>query len=406
MDTDIKSITGKTSKIEKETFSIVPFTPVFVGSGSKYHKGIDFYSAENRTCLFNHQKIYSEFLEDIKDLEKALIRASLKEYLEERGKSPGNYIQQQMLGDVKGRDLAVPITDGFKKPIIPGSSLKGSIRTALFADLFKKENLSAKKYGQIISGGKVGDNQLIKKLLSTYHKKKKGSVSNYDIGRVLRISDAPFKQENLEVFNITIANETNRNYQWKSFGGGRKNTINLSEATQTSLAALSYDPDITDSINFSISIDRSALKSIGWQQPFTFKTIAIACNKLSKRLISLELEYLKDAVQDLTELDIVIEEYKYLLEDVKASISEIETDKKISWFQRVGWGSGWLGMSGAHAYDEDKNGKEYMAVLRNQAEFMFKRTKDFVYPKTRKIVLDRSGKPAISMGWVYIEMQP
>lgn len=154
----------------------------------------------------------------------------------------------------------------------------------------------------------------------------------------------------------------------------------------------------------TLSIDRSALKHIGWKEPFTFQTIACACNRLSKKLIELELDYLKEAAQDLTELDAAITKYTYLLKNVEASINELKTTNKINWFQRVGWGSGWLSITGAHAYAGDDSEIDYIDILRKKASFLFRRTGNLEYPKTRKVVLDQDGKPAMGMGWVYVEI--
>lgn len=168
MNTHIKKITGVSSNTERAEATVVPFSPVFIGSGDKYYKGIDFFCHGGQTCLFDHQKIFKEFLNDLDNLEQALGKKDLATFLKARGKNLQNYVKLQWNGEVKGRDLAAPLTDGFGHPLLPGSSLKGSIRTALFADFFRRRKISAVQYEKLISRGKVGDKRLNSRLLTTW----------------------------------------------------------------------------------------------------------------------------------------------------------------------------------------------------------------------------------------------
>src|SRR5690625_917906 len=135
-------------------------------------------------------------------------------------------------------------------------------------------------------------------------------------------------------------------------GRGSRNSANLLDATIISKLALSFDADLVKPANVTMTIDQGTLKSIGWKQSFNFQFIANCCNLLSKRLIEYELDYIKVAIQDRKELIPLKNEYEYLLEDVNQCIEDTQNGK-ICWIQRVGWGSGWLGMTGAHALLKD-----------------------------------------------------
>src|SRR5690625_6665122 len=104
-----------------------------------------------------------------------------------------------------------PTTDSFGNPIIPGSSLKGSIRTALFAQLFSDKKMSSNEYSRLIKGRNVSAKAIENLLLST---REGGKAHNYDLGRVLRISDSNFKKEDLEVFNSVVINVTKDGYKF------------------------------------------------------------------------------------------------------------------------------------------------------------------------------------------------
>ena len=55
---EIENITGEKSKIDKRTFTVVPYSPVFIGSGIDKRKGLDFYCRGGKTYFFNLKKIY------------------------------------------------------------------------------------------------------------------------------------------------------------------------------------------------------------------------------------------------------------------------------------------------------------------------------------------------------------
>lgn len=404
MKADVKKITGRNARIKKSTFSIVPYSPLFVGSGNKLKTGLDFFCSHNKTFLFDHKKIYGQFLEHLDELDKAVMDSALPDFITRKGLNPNDFVKKVIAGDVKGTELLEPLTDGFVNPIIPGSSIKGSLRTAIFVDRFLKKGYSLSDYEGKIAGKKVSSQNLEEDLLTTYNRSKKGSSPNYDIGRVIRVGDATFRLENLEVFNSVVANETNEGFQWKKLGRGQHNEkVSLSEATYLSMAAISYDEVTTSPVPFSISLDMQALESIEWREELNFKTIAKACNQVSSKIVQHDLDYLKEAQSHLPGLETVIGEYEDLLDDVKYCMKENEAGRKISWIQRIGWGSGWLSMTGAHAYESAANRIEYIEALKRKAPYMFRKTGRFEYPKTRKIVLDIAGKPATGMGWVLVQ---
>src|SRR5699024_3845061 len=129
------------SVLNKKEFSISPYSPVFVGSGQKLIHGLDFIRKGGLTYQLDLKKLFAKQIDDLTNLESALQNAYLGRYLEENQLPLDVFTKQVWPGDCKSGEIMEPIKDGFGYPIIPGSSLKGSIRTALFAYLFDKEKL-------------------------------------------------------------------------------------------------------------------------------------------------------------------------------------------------------------------------------------------------------------------------
>ena len=402
----IKNITGKSSHIQKTTFRLTPYSPVFVGSGNNWVKGLDFDCTNGQTVFYDLHRLFKDQIHEVEKLEHVLKNRSIRRYLKQSSLSLKNYTKLVINGQCEASELMEPVTDGNGNPIIPGSSLKGSIRSAIFAKLFEDSQLSENEYSKLIKGKKVSSRRLEQKLLTTYQRNKNGSSPNFDIGRAIRIGDISFGLENLEVFNSIIINETHKGFQWKKLGrGSKKNTQNIGDSTKVSASAISYSDDVIAEPSFTISIDKKVLKDISWDHSLDFKFIAETCNRLSKRLIDADLQYMKAAKENIPNIQTVKEDLGIIADDVDACIDEINNGNGISWIQRVGWGTGWLSKTGAHSYLPVKNSdKDYHDVLKKIAQFLFKRSKGYPFPKTRNIVLDRYGQPATTMGWVLVEM--
>lgn len=80
------------------------------------------------------------------------------------------------------------IRDGFIVPYIPGSSIKGAVRTALMANLYERKGLSS-RFPEPINDKKK------KEAAKPMEKKAFGTDPNHDIMRSVRIGDAYCKEE-------------------------------------------------------------------------------------------------------------------------------------------------------------------------------------------------------------------
>lgn len=410
MQSELEHITGKKNQIEKATFTIVPWSPVFFGSGNKYLAGLDFEKGKPETKIFNLTRIFERSSEDIDNLEKALLKRDLSTYLNNNNLLTKQFFRHSYTGKTLSNELMEPVTDGFARPIIPGSSIKGSIRTALFSYLFEKEPITVRDYLNKITlqgnrGKKHPGQDIERHYMVSSKAARPGENPNYDVGRVIRVSDATFDHKNIEVFNIAVLNETKEGFEWfirkkKDYKTGAFRSINSSnvvEATKISVAGISFDEGITKPVNVTISLDHGTREKIGFKYPITFKKLAEACNKVSRKIIELDLEYVKDAMQDQQELVSVKNELEEMLTEIEAIEEENRQNSKVSWMQRIGWGSGYVTMTGAHTYTD---GHKYMDEILKYHKLA---RHNMEFPKTRRIVLDLDSKPDTMMGWVLVE---
>lgn len=190
---------------------------------------------------------------------------------------------------------------------------------------------------------------------------------------------------------------------WKNLGVKAfhpdSNTEKLAEATKISVAGVDSSGELPPAVSVSISIDDNARKAIGWKEKIDFRFIAKVCNNLSVKILEEEIHYFEDAQKEIPALGQILDELHEIKDEVKAIMEENKQNEKVCWMQRMGWGSGWLSMTGAHATD----GNGLLEELRSVYDRLGR--KDMPFPKSRKVVLDNAGQPSSVMGWVLVEQQ-
>src|SRR5579885_831541 len=119
-------------KEQPEYLRLVCLTPVHIGSGAEYVSGIDFVAHGGRTYLLESERVLErlhavgELPRDAFGLKSAIERLFQRE-------SPEKYALAQCDGALpSGLTLRAALRAGNGLPIIPGSSLKGALRTLLF----------------------------------------------------------------------------------------------------------------------------------------------------------------------------------------------------------------------------------------------------------------------------------
>jgi CRISPR type III-A-associated RAMP protein Csm5 len=406
MQINFQKLTGRTSKVNSYQFEVFPFTPIFVGSGDKLIRNLDFITKGESTWLLDLHKLFLHEIDNLDSLEQAIAKQDIQSYIEKRNLKIEDFAKRKIIGHCDGNELFMNVLTGTGKPMYPGSSVKGSLKSALFHHYFLKKNIADNKrrylglitqYGKP-KGDKFASQDLQNELMVNNKTGKNGLNPNYDIGRVIRPADCMFDSDELEVFNVAVVNEVQNGFMWKKLGVGKyqeSNLKNLREATKIPLAGVRVAEDVFAQL--TVSIDQSAKEAINWPDEISVRMLAECCNRLSLVLVEEDLVYFEEAVKDIPSLGKVVEELEGIQDEIKTVIEENKGKDKVAWMQRMGWGSGWLSMTGAHATDTNGLLKElrgaYTNLGRRGAEF----------PKSRKVVLSNNGQPQTVMGWLMVE---
>lgn len=265
------------------------------------------------------------------------------------------------------------ITDirGFIKtsgiPYIPGSSVKGAIRTAILWHLIKQKGMSFKKDFLRSINDRKARKRLIDNLFHRYARHG-GADAQKDFMRVLHTADIRFSLNDLTVHPTRVLNLTGRKLSYKH-QGSRPMTIHCEYIA----AKRKSDSSLR------IKVDRWLLKNNFTGAEDIIDNYPSICNRFYRSLAEEELEFFKDYKNQPMQRF-----YERLL-------SEMDASGDGSIYLHLGWGSGWRSMTG-NWMDVD--------VLQKIRRIEKLGKKDFdIFPKTRKAVFF-SDINLLPPGWI------
>lgn len=260
---------------------------------------------------------------------------------------------------------------------IPGSSIKGAIRTAIMWYALKNDNelfYEMEDYLNEIINKKIKRSR--KFAGKEIEKKIFGNDAKHDLMKALFISDSEIiSQSYLGVEDIRILTTRMYGYGWKNF--------------HTVLEALKPGTRLDIEIKIDEFLEKNYEK-LGWNKKMTeylrnFKQI---CNEYAKDLIDYELSFFKIYNND-GRLDPIIDFYNNLYNQIGDGMT-----------LRISWGAGWHGMTVGRLIEED-----VLERLRHAYRLGKRRNEPYYvkpFPKTRKIIFE-NGKPKYPMGWIKLE---
>jgi|GEM_PF-826604 len=360
--------------------TIEVLTPVHIGSGIKLAKDIDFISTSQTTTIIP-QSLLLEYLENNPDEIESFINGEYKAVLNNI-----NNVRKYEIGNVN--EIAQFERDVYCNPYIPGSSLKGAIRTALIkkliTDLNPEKVLSTLKniYNSTNIKKEHASQDLLKLVL--------GKDSNTNIMRVLQAFDAHFKEVSLErVCLLNLTNQDGTSYGWKNIGRNR-NMSDPNDATQIFIETL----PIGSKSDFSIHIDdfllnNSAAKTKLNFQGHLFNNLCSTINSYTLNQLDEEIKFY-EGLMNPKKLSSLINNIKTIHSEVNKLVSGTN-----EFILRLSWGGGWRSMTGNYLDGEALKGfREKYALTRN----------DFpIFPKTRRIVF-QDNIPSYITGFVKIKL--
>lgn len=345
---------------------IQTLSPIHIGSGKELIANTEylhFTEEYSMLVVIDENKILDIIGEENIDKWISIIQKNedLKDYLSLRKKDLKSddikkriiYLQSTNISNNK--TLKEQLHNGEGLPYIPGSSIKGAIRTAIVAKL-ASENKDLSKSNLKNRKGNFDGQQIEKKLF--------GFNPNEDVFRFLQVGDAYFDYETNAVKSEVINLEGNK---WRF----KKGSSSIVECI----------PQGIDDIYFKMKINKKLIDLNNKKNQSKFldeKELFKIINNHTKRLIDKEIEFWKE--QDNIDFN-VFEDYLQNLKDLKETADNCKDNEAVL---RIGFGSGWNFITGAWSTDEEiMNDFDYERFL---SQVRKKKYGDNVpFPKTRMI---------------------
>jgi len=358
--------------------NITTLTPTHIGSGEKPLREVDFllFEQQGQLAMLDPEKVLSilgteqvhQWVDCVND------QAGLLKLLETRkpGLAPVDIALRTLVVQHTGMgnkaDLHEQLHDGMGRPLLPGSSLKGAVRTALFTHFINQHNSDdAKNQRNLLDRRNAfSDSFLSRKYF--------GEDPNHDMLRLLRIGDAAFQ-------TTVCARSETFNLKGKDWIIDKRFTQFIEVIPQGAKTELRFQFDTTTEKNARdknwFRTDTSIL-----QPSKLFDLI----NRHTRNLAERELQYWKKQVEP-DELGCYLEVLQNIVEATRQC-----TPKEC--VIRIGWGTGFRNMTGDwHINMTDDDYYELLRKLRPR------HPEDMPYPKSFRVLAD--GTP---LGFVKLAM--
>jgi len=369
---------------------IQTLTPVHIGSGKQYKHELEFFSEGNWIYIIDPEKIFQKIGANGIDVwVEAINRGdSIKDFLNKKihnFKTEEISLKKCFLHNKikKDKELHEQFYSPILGPCIPGSSIKGSIKTTILDYITDNSQLTKKnKIGIDVIKEK---NQKPNKI--TYSDKITdeiffGETANYKSTRFLKVGDAYFKNIETKVYFTEALNADKEG--WKLNG----NIANLYEAipeNSTAVFEFKFDENL-----FKINIEYEKDKWGGDQFKYLNKSTSELCNIINnstKKALERELDFFVDIELDGAG-NKLIEKYENILDLA-------EKCKQNEFIIRVGANSGynfttlrWIDK--LEIFNPVNSNNEYALLRKEIQKNSFKKDyrNEALWPRTRKIITD------------------
>ena len=383
----------------KQKYKLETITPVHIGSGETLNH-IDGCYANSRWYHIDLDKVLAHPSADINALTSEMGRPEFRwqAYLSKRNMNPLELSDYSLhcQQNPQVTDIREAIKSVGNRPYIPGSSIKGAIRTMLLSDLINNDeneqlfnDSSAHLNREIDKGPPPGRRQEYpaKQMEESVF----GRDPNRDLLRALQVSDTePLKSDALEiemVWTVTL-NQSNELVQKIDNGKEYKNYVEVIQGMK--------------SLGFTIKIDNLLFRdhekerlNFNDLQERTLQEIADVCKFETNLLMQDEQEF--------------FDHYDFL--EIANKYDElIDQNKKLTggaFMLQIGWGTGYHSNTVTSWFTQGDKAPINLMELRERYRLGRSRSNQALpydkreFPKTRR-VLYQGQNPIAPLGWVKI----
>lgn len=268
------------------------------------------------------------------------------------------------------------IHDGMGRPYIPGSSLKGAIRTAIITFLADRMPQSAKEdmISTLKKNGRIEYHDIVGKRYNSAEDVLLGSTPNDSLTRFIRVGDAFYEKGTEIAVNQISLNETHKP---SLIDKSKIQAVEAIGADETSSFSLAIDKQKYENVYANRERDSRELGDMK-HLPDELSTIASlfkVINDHTKKLVETDIAYWESKTKQGAE------DY---LDSMKEILNSVNSCKEGECVMRVGQATGWRFITGA--WTEDLDGfYKYVVPLSRPNNYKYE---EYDFPKSRRIDSD------------------
>lgn len=348
-------------------------SPVHIGSGNLLQNNTDFVTTDNGVDYYIRVIDDRKILEliGVEHLDDWLLSIERKDNTKELVKrfapnsKVADYSKRRLIdyssGVNKNDTLKECIHNGLGFPYIPGSSIKGAIRTAILTSLVTKiENKESK-----IKSGKIDRNGQSLLNATKIEQELFGKDPNSDIFRFIHVGDSYFEKDTeiaLRVVNINIRRgndlmDNSKPQLIEAINNGVSSTLQMKIANDYYMWVKTKFPSIG---NLAAEIN-------------SLNNLFLLINAHTEKLVNAELDFWREINKTGSE------DY---VENLEKILSEIKSCKKGNeCVLRIGHASGWRFITGG--WTEELNNFDEVVIPASRPKN--NNYSEYVFPKSRRI---------------------
>jgi CRISPR-associated protein Csm5 len=367
---------------------ITVLSPLHIGSGSKLKRDFDWLARNDRVYIFDHNTLFDTVLQraetDQKQNAAALTTTLMAMALPDLEKAgwleKGDFHEDSPLfryvlrGQPHLAEISEQIKDAYGRPYLPGSSLKGALRTVLAWGIYTK----TKRQPDLrrLKPSRSWAAQPLEQAIF-------GPNPNQDWLRALHVTDGPaLPPESLQLEGVRV-------YPTARQRGGSGLDLDVEAICQGTTFTV---PLTIDEYGFQ----EEAARQLHWQgQREWLARLTELGQEHARQRLQVEAEYFKSERHPVG----VRRFYHELIE----TYSKLKNNQFIV---QIGWGGGWESKTLAGLLKQDARVFE-QRVLRNRNYHMLRRDTRHklgdLFPASRRLVL-RGNEPALPLGWMKVEL--
>lgn len=380
----MRHMKGKTESVR---LGLEILTPVQSGSGISLSRDLDYVAQNGKVFVVDQSRTFESIAAGNAALDSVLSGCTLGDLVRLAGQRIGYELIPLSGQGTVPEQIREQLKDAFLRPYIPGTALKGAIRTALFASALRELPESA--YSQLLPKWNAEKRQATAPAKLAAQKMTQsvfGKDPKNDLLRALHAGDAIFGQNDLRLADIRWLNLTGPNPPYKARWRDMQSRTSKDAWQQASgLYAEMLAPKSLASV--TLQYDGFLLSNLTWHGdnplpnlvPRDFEGLRVRLNGHAVHRLEREIAFYKEYGQAKP------------LEECLRIRRLIDTEPNAAYLQ-LSWGSGWRGMTGDWLSDEIK---EAMRGLYRE----MRGREGMPFPKTRRLAV-ANGSPSLPLGWI------